>query len=82
MGLLLNVTPLQKLSARLATVPSREMRMLSPCTWWNKIGGRLFVPPLPPDLGAGTKQQYENLFHSNTVRLIGHDGLCIVKDKL
>ena len=32
MGRLLNVTPLQKLSALLATVPSRDTRMLSPCT--------------------------------------------------
>jgi hypothetical protein len=63
MGLLLNVTPLQKLSARLATVPSHETRMLSPCTWWNRIGGKLFVPALPPDLGAGIIQHKINLLY-------------------
>uniref|UniRef100_A0A182QXH7 Uncharacterized protein n=1 Tax=Anopheles farauti TaxID=69004 RepID=A0A182QXH7_9DIPT len=34
-GRALNVMPLQNDSYRLATVPSREIRILSPCTLWN-----------------------------------------------
>uniref|UniRef100_A0A182ISX9 Uncharacterized protein n=1 Tax=Anopheles atroparvus TaxID=41427 RepID=A0A182ISX9_ANOAO len=43
-GRALKVMPLQNDSYRLATVPSREIRMLSPCTLWNWSGGRLFGP--------------------------------------
>lgn len=57
-GLELNVIPLQKLSARRATLPSRDIRMLSPWTWWKSNGGRLLVPPpLEFDLGAEIKEK-------------------------
>lgn len=39
---------LQKDSARLATAPSRETRMLSPWTLWKPKGGRLLDGPPPP----------------------------------
>jgi hypothetical protein len=53
----LKAIPLQKLSTRLAMVPSREILMFSPWTLWKSSGGRLFVPPpFDPDLEAATKK--------------------------
>lgn len=50
--------PLQKLSARLATVPSRDILILSPCTLWNSNGGKLFVAmPFELDLEAEIKKK-------------------------
>lgn len=42
-GRLLKAIPLQKLSTRLATVPSLEIRIFSPWTLWNSSGGKLLV---------------------------------------
>jgi len=51
-GRLLNATPLQKLSTRLATNPSLYSRTFSPCTLWNLNGGRLGLMAPVPDFGA------------------------------
>lgn len=64
-GRSLKVTPLQKLSTLLAIEPFPDILILSPWTWWKRIGGRLLVNLSPPDLGAETKKKkiFRNLSH-------------------
>lgn len=61
MGRLVKVTPLQKLSARRATAPSRETRMFSPWTWWKSTGGKLLVPAWPPELRGAVTEHHRLL---------------------